>query len=852
MYICGIIDTVGKILKNRTWIMKKILAVDGNSIINRAFYGIKLLDNGKGLYTNAIFGMINILNKNIELVNPDICVAAFDLSAPTFRHKRFTEYKAGRHKMPEELAMQLPYAKKVLRAMGFVTLEKEGYEADDILGTVASIGEKEGCEVYVLTGDRDSLQLISDNTKVLLVKNNETLCVDESNFSSVYPVPLSQFVDLKALMGDSSDNIPGVPGVGEKTAAKLLSDFGSLDAIFEGYASSSLSPSVKKKLEAGRESAFLSRELATIVRDAPIDFSIDENTYKGFDRAEAYALFKELNFTKFIEKYGLTEDESDASEKLHNDKKVYSVFELANAPSGEYTVSFTDGVLTAFDGESIYRSDNADEVLHFLEQNSILSVDSKALYNDLEKIGVHFRNAAFDFILCAYVCDSNVEYTVEKLFSMYDAVEHEEICVRAFSVLDVLKKKLSEIDGDKLLYEIELPLAAILCDMERAGFKIDVDGLKEYGAQLSSELEKIEYKIYEYAGVEFNINSPKQLGEVLFERLELPAQKKTKTGYSTNAEVLEKIKMYHPIVPLILEYRKLGKLIGTYVDGLIAAADGEGKVHSVFKQAATATGRLSSAEPNLQNIPIKTEEGRYLRRFFIPSDKDNVFIDADYSQIELRLLASISEDESMCDAFNNGADIHTATAATVFGVPFEEVTPLMRKRAKAVNFGIMYGMGEYSLAEDLGIPMKEAKTYIQNYLARFPKITEYFQRTNESAYADGYVSTMFGRRRYIPELKASNKMLRAFGERVARNSPIQGSAADIIKIAMIRVSERLKRECPTARLILQVHDELLIEAPRDGKELACRILCEEMENAVSLGIKLSVEAGIGETWYECK
>ena len=832
--------------------MKKILAVDGNSIINRAFYGIKLLDNGKGLYTNAIFGMINILNKNIEFVNPDICVAAFDLSAPTFRHKRFTEYKAGRHKMPEELAMQLPYAKKVLRAMGFITLEKEGFEADDILGTVASIGEKEDCEVYVLTGDRDSLQLISDKTKVLLVKNNETICVDESNFSSIYPVSLSQFVDLKALMGDSSDNIPGVPGVGEKTAAKLLADFGSLESIFDGYAESSLSPSVKKKLEAGRESAFLSRELATIVRDAPIDFSVDSSAYNGFDRSEAYTLFKELNFTKFIEKYGLSESNTEVSASNESLTTEYVVKDISDAPQGEYTVTFACGLLTAFDGVCIYKSDKAEDIIRFLGDNSILAIDSKSLYNDLEQSGIHFRNAAFDYILCAYVCDSNVEYTVEKLFSAYGAVEHGELCVTAHSILGRLKERLSEVDGERILYDIEIPLAAILCDMERTGFKIDMEGLKEYGSGLSAQLEQIEYKIYEHAGEEFNINSPKQLGEVLFERLELPAQKKTKTGYSTNAEVLEKIKLYHPIVPLILEYRKLGKLIGTYVDGLISAADSEGKVHSVFKQAATATGRLSSAEPNLQNIPIKTDEGRYLRKFFVPSDSNSVFIDADYSQIELRLLASISGDESMCDAFNNGADIHTATAATVFGVPFDEVTPLMRKRAKAVNFGIMYGMGEYSLAEDLGIPMKEAKTYIQNYLARFPSVTEYFNVTKEKAYADGYVSTMFGRRRYIPELKASNKMLRAFGERVARNSPIQGSAADIMKIAMIKVSERFKQECPSAKLILQVHDELLVEAPISEIEIARKILCEEMENAVSLNIRLCVEAGSGETWYECK
>ena len=795
--------------------------------------------------------MINILNKNIEAVSPDVCVAAFDLPAPTFRHKKFDGYKAGRHKMPDELAMQLPYAKRMLKAMGFVTLEKEGFEADDILGTVARIGEEANCEVYVLTGDRDSLQLISDKTKVLLVKTNETLCVDESNFSTVYPVPLSAFVDLKALMGDSSDNIPGVPGIGEKTAAKLLSDFGSLDAIYDCYAESSLTPSVKKKLEAGRESAFLSRELATIMRDAPIDFSVCDSEYKGLDKKAAYELFKELNFTKFIEKYGLSEDDT-VSEGTPAEKKTFDVLPLSVAPEGEYTVSYSEGMLSAFDGEKLYKSSDNTEIGDFLSRNRIFAVDSKALYNGLENSGISYRGASFDYVLCAYVCDSNVEYTAEKLFSAYGADESDEDCIRAYSVLPQLKTRLAEINGESILYEIEIPLAALLCDMERNGFKIDVEGLKKYGDELSARLGEIEAGIYEYAGCSFNIKSPKQLGEILFERLELPVQKKTKTGYSTNAEVLERIKLYHPIVPLILEYRKLGKLIGTYVDGLIAAADGEGKVHSVFKQTATATGRLSSAEPNLQNIPIKTDEGRYLRRFFVPSGEDSVFVDADYSQIELRLLASISGDEAMCGAFNEGADIHTATAATVFGVPADEVTPLMRKRAKAVNFGIMYGMGEFSLAEDLGIPMKEAKTYIQNYLARFPKITEYFEDTKAKAYENGYVSTMLGRRRYIPELKASNKMQRAFGERVARNSPIQGSAADIMKIAMIRVSDRLKSECPSAKVILQVHDELLIEVPRADKDKSCTVLCEEMENAVSLNVKLSVEAGTGETWYECK
>ncbi len=835
--------------------MKKILAVDGNSIINRAFYGIKLLDNGKGLYTNAIFGLINILNKNIEAIKPDICIAAFDLSAPTFRHKMYTEYKAGRRKMPDELRMQIPYAKKVLRALGFLTLELEGYEADDILGTVAKKGETEGYETYVLTGDRDSLQLIDDHTKVLLVKNNETIPVDRHNFSEIYPVDLSVFVDLKALMGDSSDNIPGVPGIGEKTAAKLLSDFGSLEGIFDGYADSTLTPSVKKKLEAGRESAFLSRELATISRDVPLTINLCDSEFKGIDKEETYLLFKELGFSKFIEKYNLSGENVSDTEELTNPKYPENIPEksLSDAlPDAEYCVSVNDGLFKAFDGEVIYKSDDIFEISLFLPSAKVISADSKLLYHALEELGIRYREASFDCVLAAYVIDSNTEYSAEKVFSLYEAVENREEVVRVHSILEKLRAKLSECGGEKLLYEIEIPLAGILTDMECTGFKLDTESLREYGNELSEKLRAFEREIHMYAGREFNVNSPKQLGEVLFEELGLPAQKKTKSGYSTSAEILEKLKLYHPIIPAILEYRKLTKLMGTYVEGLLSAADAKEKVHTVFKQAATATGRLSSAEPNLQNIPIKTEEGRLLRKFFVPDREGNILIDADYSQIELRLLASISGDEGMCEAFNKGADIHTATAATVFGVPFDEVTALQRKRAKAINFGIMYGMGDFSLSNDLGISIKEAKSYIESYLAKYPAVTSYFEETNKFAYENGYVTTMFGRRRYIPELSATNKMLKAFGERVARNSPIQGSAADIIKVAMINVSKRLKEECPDAKIILQVHDELLIEVPSYKEEIAKSILKEEMENAISLNVKLSVETGVGKTWFDCK
>lgn len=835
--------------------MKKILAVDGNSIINRAFYGVRPLDNGKGLQTNAIYGMITILQKNIDVVSPDVKIAAFDLSAPTFRHKMYSEYKAGRHKMPDELAMQLPYAKKVLDALGFIVIEKEGYEADDILGTVSKLGEDNGYFTYVLTGDRDSLQLISDKTNVLLAKNNETLTVDPNKLREMFSVDVSQFIDLKAIMGDSSDNIPGVPGIGEVGAVKLLTEFGSLDNIYASYETASITPGIKKKLATGKEKAYLSKTLATIDRNVPLELDLSVCEQKIMDSDALYDIFRELNFAKFIQKYALLQQKDVKTQQNNAPIHIQQVSLMDNFVSCEYAVDIADdGTLFAFDGNKIYVTAQKDLIAKFLSTVKFICADSKPFYHKLDTLGLPHATAAFDCVLSAYVVDSNTEYDEAKVISLYCDSEYEssEKCVKIYFIAQKLRENLKEINGESLLYNIELPLAEILYEMERDGFKLDTAGLSEYGDHLRNELKLIENKIYTYAEREFNINSPKQLGEVLFEDLQLPAQKKTKNGYSTSAEILEKLKLYHPIIPLILEYRKLGKLIGTYVDGLISAADENGKVHSSFKQAATATGRLSSAEPNLQNIPIKSEEGRMLRRFFIPSSEGSILIDADYSQIELRLLAETANDTEMINSFNNGSDIHTSTASNVFGVPFDDVTPLLRKRAKAINFGIMYGMGEFSLSNDLGISIKEAKSYIESYLANYPSITEYFEKTKSEAYENGYVETMFGRRRYIPELSASNKMQKAFGERIARNSPIQGSAADIIKIAMINVHKRLRAECPEARIILQVHDELLVEAPIDSKDLAMKILTEEMQNAVSLKVELSVEAGFGDNWYECK
>ena len=856
--------------------MKKLLVIDGNSILNRAFYGVKLLSNRNGLYTNAIFGMINILMRQVEAIKPDYAAVAFDLKAPTFRHKMYDAYKAGRHAMPDELRVQFPYAKRVLSEMGFTVLEKEGYEADDILGTLARQAEERDVEAYILTGDRDSLQLISEKTNVLLATNHDTILMDKAAFFEKYGVDSTQFVDVKALMGDSSDNIPGVAGVGEKTALKLISDFGTLDNIYASLPSDKIGKSVNAKLEASRENAFLSRTLAQICTDVPLENDFEEFSYTGF-REGAYELFAELEFMGFIKKYNLVKKDNIKAQKVENNEEQLGFFgEEVNEETGERTIvsvklndilelhcdeicalSFEGGNLYIFNGkETLVYEGGVEGACEFLcdERRKFILHDCKSAYHQLAGIG--FKNCYFDIMLAAYVLNAGEgSFDLSRLAMANIGVVVDENTIGApiiYDIYKVLNEKIVQNGFEKLFYDIEMPLSTVLFEMESEGFKIDRDGLVAYGVSLDETIGELANRIYAYAGREFNINSPKQLGEILFEVLMLPHGKKTKTGYSTNAEVLDKLRAYHPIIQDILDYRQVVKLKGTYVDGFVKLLTEDNKIHTTFKQTGTATGRLSSAEPNLQNIPIRTPLGRELRHYFIPKTSDYVLVDADYSQIELRLLAAISGDENMIGTFLSGVDIHTSTAANVFHVPEAMVTSELRKRAKAVNFGIVYGIGEFSLSDDLHISMKEAKEYIESYKASYPMIEKYLNDIVAEGYANGFVSTLYGRRRYIPELSGQNKMLKKFGERVAMNSPIQGTAADIIKVAMINVSCRLKKEGIDAHLILQVHDELVVEANKNCADLAAQILREEMENAINLPVPLSVELTVGETWYDNK
>ena len=841
--------------------MKKLLCIDGNSILNRQFFGIRFLSAKDGFPTNAIFGFINVLARQLEALAPDYIAVAFDLKAPTFRHKMYADYKAGRKPAPEDLIKQFPAMKEILRAMGVAVLELEGYEADDILGTLSKMAEEseEETEAYVLTGDRDSLQLISAKTRVLLATNTDTVVFDEAAFFEKYGVRADQYVDVKSLMGDSSDNIPGVPGIGEKTAFKLVADAGSLDAIYENIENMGLTNSVKNKLIAGKESAYTSKTLATICREVPLGLTLDGIEYKGMNRAETRALLLRYELLGAIKKLGLDKEESeerDPAESASTETRAIDSGDLA-ALEGEYFAFDLEGE-TAYisDGTTVYSIESPDsELTDFLNSKKIICLDCKEVYKKLESYGIHWRACYFDVMLGAYVDDSNQNnYAIERLVTTYLGEMFTEDTLPVLYIARMWKNieaRLDQSGQTRVLYDIEMPLAAVLCDMETEGCRVDCDGISEYGRELDEIASALESRIYMAAGEEFNINSPKQLGEVLFEKLMLPHGKKTKTGYSTNADVLEYLRKYHPIIDDILEYRQVTKLKGTYVDGLLKTIGEDSRCHTTFKQTGTATGRLSSVNPNLQNIPIRTEAGRRFRKYFTASDENSVLIDADYSQIELRVLAHMSHDEHMTDAFVSGEDIHTATSCRIFGVGPDEVTVEMRKRAKAVNFGILYGMGDFSLADDLHISRAQAKEYIESYLSSYKGIEKFLEDTIENAKADGYATTMFSRRRYIPELTAPNKMVRNFGERVARNSPIQGSSADIIKIAMINVDKKLKESGLGARLLLQVHDELLVECPREHADEVLCILRDEMETAVSLDVPLKVEAKCGENWYEC-
>ena len=848
----------------------KLLAIDGNSIMNRAFYGIRVLSNSKGQFTNALTGFMNIYLKEIGEVKPDCVAVAFDLKAPTFRHKANASYKANRKGMPEELAQQMPVIKELLQDMGIKIVECEGYEADDILGTLSKSSADSGNQCFILTGDRDSFQLVSENVTVRLATTKETKIYTPDRIMEEYGVLPRQMIEVKALMGDTSDNISGVKGIGEKTALALIKENGSVAKLYEKLPELTLTKSVRSKLENGYKDAVDSHFLAEICLEAPVEKNIEAYKIGEMDRDKTAKLLSELEMLRLMDRLGLTGKNADISENIAEQK-----LKLAELPQYEVK-SLSDEVISGFTQDkevqfvflgnkismlsenTVYTSDDEKLIAKFMGSPcKKQTFEGKTAYRFAFEHSMELKNLIFCCDLAGYLLNSqSSEYTVQNLCLSYnvsyrsDMGDNADVCSVA-PLAENLKKQLAETEMDKLYYDIELPLCEVLASMEFYGVKADIQGINAFGEQLKEQIYVLTSQIYDYAGQEFNIASTKQLGEVLFEKLGLPAKKKTKSGYSTNAEVLESLMDKHPIVPLVVEYRTLTKLNSTYVDGLLKAVKPDGRVHSVFKQTETRTGRISSTEPNMQNIPVRKEIGRNMRKFFIAQD-GYTLLDADYSQIELRVLASVCGDENMQEAFTSGKDIHASTAAQVFGIPEDFVSPEMRSAAKAVNFGIIYGIGAFSLSKDIGVSVAEAKKYIQSYLDNFPKVSEFMDNVVENGVKNGYVTTIFGRRRYIPELSAKNKMLQAFGKRAAMNAPIQGAAADIIKIAMVKVYKRIKEEKLDARLILQVHDELIIESALADKDKASKLLKEEMENAVKLAVPLTVDVHEGDSWFTAK
>lgn len=848
--------------------------LDGNSIINRAFYGIKLLSTKSGIYTNAVYGFLNILLKLKEISQPDAIGVAFDVHAPTFRHKKYDEYKAGRHAMPDELRMQMPILKDILKSLGIKTVECEGWEADDILGTLAQACRSAGNECFIATGDRDSLQLAHGGVKVLLAHTKAgrpvTDIYDENTVMEEYGVTPAELIQVKALQGDSSDNIPGVAGVGAKTALDLIQRFHNIDYIYENLDEIDIKKGVREKLARDKDKAYLSLDLGTIRTNAPVDTDI--NSYIPGDNSGAAMLLAKYELYSLIDKFGLNaqqavepvrqEEKAAVTVKEMEDpadfsfgEELYFTFDIENNEISRMYFANGDTVITVSASDAVFE----DFVKRLFESDARkYSYNTKYLHRLAATLGTDCKNVCGDLMLSAYLLrPSDSNYDIDHLCLEYgialpDGGEESQNAVyaavlkRLFEKTDVLLKEANQTD---LLNNIELPLARVLAKMETAGFAVDKKGIEDFGNRLGSRIDELIAQIYSEAGREFNVNSPKQLGTVLFEEMQIPCKKKTKSGYSTKAEVLEELAPDYPIVKLILEYRSLAKLKSTYCDGLLKVIQADGRIHTSFNQVETRTGRISSLEPNLQNIPIRTELGREMRRFFV-AESGSTLIDADYSQIELRVLAALANDENMINAFNNGEDIHKTTAAQVFNLPPEMVTPLLRSRAKAVNFGIVYGIGAFSLAKDIGVSVKEAKDYINGYLHHFSGVAEYMDKMIETAKNNGYAETLFHRRRYLPELASSNHMMRAFGERVARNMPIQGTAADIIKIAMIRVCESLEKENMKSRLILQVHDELIVESPADEAEKALQIVTREMENACELRVRLVADGKIGKTWYD--
>lgn len=871
---------------------KTLIIIDGNSIVNRAFYALPDLTNKKGLHTHAIFGFTNMLFKLIDTYKPTHISVAFDKKAPTFRHLEYKEYKAGRKKMPDELKQQLEPLKNLLDAFNINRLEIEGYEADDIIGTVSLKAEQDGYKVYIVTGDKDAIQLASKTTTTLITKKGVGE-VEEYDFNKVeekYGMTPTQFIDLKGLMGDKSDNIPGVPGIGEVTGIKLIKEFGSIENIIENIDSVKGSP--RKKIEENKELAIMSKRLATIIRDVPIDFDLEKLEFGNYDKSKLIEVFNELDFNSLISRLDSDEEVKVIVNKLEDVKEF-----IKKARSSKKiilkTISRTGNILEknimqiylSVDGEELFWADESqiEEIKELLvdEDLRVYGYNLKEDYIALRSYGISLSNIYFDIAIAEYLIDSSssnytydsiaMNYFGQKIKSSeellgkgvkakkYEDLEKEELDNTIGSIVQLVEKvtpkmeeKLVNMDMDGLFYHVEMPLVEVLGYMEYEGVMVDKDKLIELGEEFKISIDKLEKDIYNLAGEEFNINSPKQLGVILFEKLELPVIKKTKTGYSTNAEVLEHLSDKHEIIDKITEYRQIVKLKSTYVDGLINIINPiSHRIHSSFNQTITTTGRISSTDPNLQNIPVRLELGRNIRKVFI-ADKGFKLVDADYSQIELRVLAHMSQDEHMIDAFNHNVDIHTKTASQVFGIDINDVTSEQRSAAKAVNFGIVYGISDFGLAKNLHIPVKEAKNYIDSYLNTYEDIKSYMDSTIEEAKEDGYVKTILNRRRYIPEIKSSNTILKNLGKRLAMNAPIQGSAADIIKIAMVNVYKKLEERDLKSKLVLQVHDELIIECIEEELEEVSKIVKDEMEHAVSMDVNLDVDLNTGDSWYETK
>ena len=886
---------------------EKLMVIDGNSLLHRAFYALPLLSTKDGIYTNGVYGFLTMLYKIQEDYDVDYICVAFDKKGPTFRHEAFEQYKANRDSTPNELALQFPILKEILKAMNIHQIELEGYEADDIAGTLSKIGEENGMEVILVTGDRDYLQLSSDNTKVLITKKGITE-LEEYNKDKIieeYGITPEQFIDLKGLMGDKSDNIPGVPGIGEKTGIKLLKQFGTIENIYDKIDEVG-GKKTKESLIEHKNIAFLSKELGKIIRNAPIQISMEELKVKEPDWDKLVELYQMFEFNSLLSKipdvkFKKQEDPSyKVKYKLLKDNKFKDITdELDSNKEFGFKFVFEDEnyMRSSILGIGIKVADNIPYYIDFSENNIDVFINTFKKYfesEDIKKYGhmmkvdivgllrldIHINGVKFDTMIGEYILDpAQSSYSVNKIAMKYlniSCKEEEELLGKGkhkktygdlsietraeyistildlvYKVKELIKEKIKELEMDCLYYEVELPLVEVLADMEHTGFKVDLEVLEQLGEEFESKINSLTDDIYKLAGQEFNINSPKQLGEVLFDKLNLPVIKRTKTGYSTDAEVLDKLRGQHEIIEKILKYRQLVKLKTTYIDGLMNLVDKKThKIHSSFNQTVTNTGRISSTEPNLQNIPIKTEEGRKIRKAFVPKSKDYVLVDGDYSQIELRVLAHLSKDPKLIEAFFRDEDIHTKTASEIFNIPKDEVTPAMRNKAKAVNFGIIYGISDYGLSRDLNIPRKEAKEYIDNYLENYKMVSKYMKDIIEIGKKKGYVKTILNRRRYVPELKSKNFNVRSFGERIAMNTPIQGSAADIIKVAMVKIYKELRNRNLRSKLILQVHDELIIETHKDELDEVKQLMKDTMENAIKLDVPLKVEIGIGDNWYE--